>query len=113
MALQFLLTLGIALALSALAIYVRDLAHVLPVLLLVWMYATPIFYPARLVPEKFSWVLIANPLAWLVGCYRSVLLEGAWPEPAALGAAAGFAVAAALAGSLIFRRLAPGIADRV
>ena len=111
--LQFLFTVGVALALSALAIYVRDLAHVLPVLLLVWMYATPFFYPAALVPEKFSWVFMANPLAWLVGCYRAVLLEGAWPEPMAVLAIVAFALAAALIGAAVFQRLAPGIADRV
>lgn len=111
--LQLLLTVGIALALSAVAIYIRDLVHVLPVLLLVWMYATPIFYPARLVPEKFSWVLMANPMAWLVECYRPVLLEGRWPEPAALLALAAFAGAALLVGAFVFHRLAPGIADRI
>lgn len=113
LALQVAITIGIALAVSATAVYVRDLIHALPVLLLVWMYATPVFYPARLVPEKFSWVLMINPMAWMVEAYRTVLLEGAWPPPAAVPVLAGFALFAVLLGAAAFSRLAPGIPDRL
>jgi ABC-type polysaccharide/polyol phosphate export permease len=113
LALQFALTLGLALALAAAAVYLRDLVHVLPVTLLCWMYATPIFYPEELVPERFHLVIVFNPLATLVTAYRRVLLEAAWPETSALLTLAGFAAASLLIGSLVFARLSPGFADRL
>lgn len=111
LALQLAITIGLAMIISAIAVFLRDLVHVLPVLLLVWMYGTPIFYPAELVPQRFRIIISANPLAHLVMAYRRVLLEASWPDPASLLVLLAFAAATLILGALLFRKLAPGFAD--
>jgi ABC-type polysaccharide/polyol phosphate export permease len=113
MALQLGLALGISYFLSALSVWVRDLIQLVPVLLLVWLYATPVFYPASLVPEKFQLVILLNPMAHLVEGYRMLLLEGGFP---ALGSSlylSGSALLSLGIGFWTFSRLKKGFADRI
>jgi len=80
--LQGLFMLGIGCFLSTFNLFVRDVTHVIGVLLTVWMFATPIFYPERLVHDAgYGWVPAVNPVSWLIACYREVLVYGAWPDP--------------------------------
>jgi len=104
---------GVALALAALQVFVRDVEHVLAPLLTIIMYLTPILYPLAMVPEGVrSWVA-ANPFGWLVGRLRAAFLEGritpTWGDVVALAVA----VALFLAGRWIFRRLSPSFEDFV
>lgn len=112
-AIQLVLTAGLAALACALSVYVRDVVHALPVLLLVWFYGTPVFYPADMVPDKFRFLIALNPVAHLVEAYRAVILEGAWPDPANMGAALGYALLAAAIGFAAFGKLSPGFADRL
>lgn len=90
--LQTLFTIGLGSFLATLNVFLRDTAHLVGVLTMVWMFATPIFYPARLViGGGFGWMLEINPMYWLIESYRNVLLWGAWPDWALL---ARFAVVA-------------------
>ncbi len=79
-ALQILFTTGIGYALATLNLFLRDTYHLVGVFLTVWMFGTPIFYPAIMVRNAgFGWILDLNPMHWLVESYRAVLLYGAWP----------------------------------
>jgi ABC-type polysaccharide/polyol phosphate export permease len=113
LALQLVFTAGLAMMISAVSVYVRDVIHVLPVLLLVWFYGTPVFYPAELVPERFGLLIRLNPMAHFIGAFRRVLLEGAWPAAGSLAAIAACSVAALIAGSLVYNKLSGGFADRL
>ncbi len=102
---------GLALALAALQVYIRDIEHILMPTLMILMYLTPILYPITLVPDDLRPWVVANPFAWLVDRMRDALLEGRiafdWSDLVAL------AVASALfAGGLwVFRRLSPQFED--
>jgi ABC-type polysaccharide/polyol phosphate export permease len=104
---------GLALALSSLQVFVRDVEHVLMPVLMIVMYLTPILYPLTVVPEKVRPWVAANPFSWLVTRMRDALLEGRlspqWGDLAAL------AVALALfaLGLAMFRRLSPHFEDFV
>src|SRR5262249_33427623 len=65
------LGLGVSLWLSALNVRYRDVRHVVPFLLQLWMYATPIIYPLSKVPERFRWVVALNPMTGVVEGFRS------------------------------------------
>lgn len=113
MVLQIGFGLGLGYLFSAAGVWVRDLIQLIPVLLLVWMYATPIFYPASLVPERFQAVVWINPIAALVNGYRRMILEGTMPS---LNQCLFLATAAAISlaiGAAAFSNLKKGIADRV
>jgi lipopolysaccharide transport system permease protein len=104
---------GLALALSALQVFVRDVEHVLAPLLTIGMYLTPILYPLSLVPEGVRPWVAANPFGWLVDRLRDALLEGRiaprWGDAVALAAA----LALFVAGRWVFRRLSPHFEDFV
>ncbi len=67
---------GVGLILATLQVFFRDVQQVLPPLLMIWFFATPILYPPSLVPARLSGLLAANPLAWYVGKMRDLLLGG-------------------------------------
>lgn len=66
--------LGIGTLLSALTVAYRDFTHLTPFLIQIWMYITPIIYPASLVPERWQWVLYLNPMTGLIEAFRSAFL---------------------------------------
>ena len=67
--------LGVGMLLSALCVAYRDVKYVVPFLVQLWMYATPVIYPVSIVPEKWRWLLSLNPMSGLIDGYRSVLLD--------------------------------------
>lgn len=69
-----LLTWAVTLWLSALNVRYRDVSSVLPVLLQLWMFASPIVYPPSLVSARFRWAYELNPLAGVVENFRASLL---------------------------------------
>jgi lipopolysaccharide transport system permease protein len=72
-ALLTLLSLGFGMLLAGLTVKYRDFRFALPFLIQVWMFATPVIYPASLVPAKWRWVLALNPLTGIIEGFRSAL----------------------------------------
>jgi ABC-type polysaccharide/polyol phosphate export permease len=67
---------GIALFSSAIQVFVRDLAQILPPLMTFWFFTTPILYSASYLPESIQAVAKLNPMAWFVARLRELLLFG-------------------------------------
>jgi len=70
----FSLALGVGSLFSALIVTYRDFVGLMAYLLQIWMYATPIVYPASLFPENWRWVLYLNPMAGLAEGFRAAFL---------------------------------------
>ncbi len=68
-----LLTIGIGMWMSALNVKYRDIRYALPFLIQLLMFATPIIYPSSLIPDKWRWLFMINPLTGLVEGYRSAI----------------------------------------
>ena len=68
------LSLGISLLMSAASAKYRDLIHLNQFLIQIWMFATPIFYPLSKVPEKWEWIIWANPISVPIEAFRICLL---------------------------------------
>jgi lipopolysaccharide transport system permease protein len=77
---QLLLTLGAAWLIASLGVFLRDIAQGITLLLMAWMYLTPIIYPESIVPERFRWFIGINPFTSLVRSYRRVFLDGLAPD---------------------------------
>lgn len=111
--LQVLLTLGFALLLAPLHVFLRDTAQLVGMALSAWFYLTPIVYPLSLVPERFQPYVQLNPLTALVGLYRRAFLGGETLWPPGMPALVALAVGSFIAGLVVFRRLRPGFADEL
>lgn len=68
---QIILMSGLALLVSASNLFYRDIQYVTNLLLLMWMYLTPVVYPLSLVPENLLWVYKLNPMVGIIEGYRS------------------------------------------
>jgi len=105
-----LLATGIAAFLAALQTLLRDVEHVLQVVLQVLFYATPILYPASLAPASLQPWMRWNPLGWFSERLREVLLHGSGPVAGDFAIAA-LCVIVFAAGLWFFERLSPHFED--
>jgi lipopolysaccharide transport system permease protein len=71
-----LLALGVSWLLSAMAVYLQDLRHVVGVLVTILLFLTPIFYPASALPAQLAWISAVNPIAWVIEAAKDVLFWG-------------------------------------
>lgn len=109
-----LLASGVALALGALNVYYRDFRYALPLLLQLWMFASPVAYPISTVPERWQWIYLAvNPAAGVLEGFRAVLAEGRLPDPQLILFSLGGTLLILIAGLLTFKTLEPGFADTI
>jgi len=79
LALQLLLTLGPVTVLSAWNVYFRDVQQVIPTTTQALFFATPILYPASVVPERFRFIVALNPWSYLARGYQRILYDGEAP----------------------------------
>jgi lipopolysaccharide transport system permease protein len=80
MLIQLLLLLGLSYILATLQVRFRDTQYLLGIFLFLFFYVTPVFWDANRIQEPFRTIMLANPLASLLGAYRSIFMDGRWPS---------------------------------
>ncbi len=111
--LALITALGVGLWLSALNVEFRDVRYVVPFLVQLWLFATPIAYPSSLLPEPWRTIYGLNPMAGVVEGFRWALLgANTAPGPMVLVSALA-AVAILVSGAYYFRRMEKTFADVV
>jgi lipopolysaccharide transport system permease protein len=96
---------------GSLAVYLPDLTQVISLLLTVWMFLTPIFYPDDVVPAQFSVIFRLNPMARLIRLYRDCFLSGYVPTLQGILITGLICVAVLSAGYFWFMHTKKGFAD--
>jgi ABC-type polysaccharide/polyol phosphate export permease len=102
--LQLALVLGLTLPIATASAFFHDVQHAIPIGLMILFYASPVFYPARLVPEAVRPFFSLNPFAGLLTLYHSALYDGRSPDLGLLALTAAEALLIACIGYAIFRR---------
>jgi len=110
--LMTLFALAVGLLSAAVTVKYRDLRHALPFIIQLWMFASPIIYPAGVVPPRWQWLFTINPVAGIVEGFRAAL-TGQAPNWVNLSIAAGITLALLLLSLYVFRRLEDTFADVV
>lgn len=105
--------LGVGLVLSSLAVRYRDIQYVIPFLVQIWLFATPIAYEPELFPEPWRSVLGLNPMAGVVEGFRWALLGSHTAPGASILLSGGVAVVTLVVGLFTFRRMEAFFADRI
>ncbi len=111
-----ILALGVGMWLSALHVRYRDIRYLIPFLIQFWMFATPVIYPASLMPERYRMIYFLNPMSGLIEAYRVALLggvNGAGFNLVTLGMAGGLAILMLIYAIYHFRRMEKTFADIV
>ena len=113
--LAMLTALGFGLWLSALNVRFRDINQLVPFLVQIWMYVTPVIYGSTLIPERFRFLLGLNPMTGVVEGFRWALLGGRLADAQAPGLLFAISIAITLvvlvSGAVFFRRTERTFAD--
>lgn len=107
------LSLGIGLWLSALTSKYRDFAFLTPVLVQVWMYATPVIYPFSQVPERWRDLAALNPMAMPVEAIRLMFLGQGAVSSGHLAVSIAMTLVLLVTGLLVFNRVEKTFVDTV
>lgn len=102
---EYVLCLGFALIISACTVYLRDLEHIVGVLLMAWIYLTPVMYDISFVPEDLLPVFRMNPMTPVAVAYRQILYYKQVPDLANLSTALFTGIAFIVVGAAVFSRL--------
>lgn len=104
---------SVAVWLSALNVAYRDVRYATPFLLQLWLFASPIVYPATLIPERYRVLYGLNPLAGVVEGVRWTLLGGDSPDWGLVAVSAAIAAVLLITGVCYFRRVETFFADLI
>ena len=104
--------LGVGMLISALNVAYRDFRYVLPFLVQIWMFLTPVIYSTTIIPENWRWLILLNPMAGVVDAYRSAILGKPF-EWGSLEISMAMAVVVFLCGLIYFRKTERYFADIV
>lgn len=113
LAVQFLITLGLAYLLAALHVRFRDTRYLLGIALLLGFYISPVFYDASAIPPAYQAIYRLNPMVTLIEAYRAMLMEGVFPAPLQLLAWAAVGALVLLLGVRMFRHMSVHFAEEL
>jgi len=108
-----LFALGCGLVIAALGAFLQDVLFGLPLLMQLWMLATPILYPLSQVPPSWRPLYVLNPMVGIIEGFRQVLIRQAPPDTALLGVTLLATVVVWMVGWPLFRTLSQHFADAV
>lgn len=103
--------LAVSLILAAVGVYLRDLSHMIGLLVTVSLFLSPVFYPVEAVPEAFRVWMWLNPLTFIIEQARAVTFEGLWPQWQGLGLYLACSLMLLWFAYWLFQRLRVGFAD--
>jgi lipopolysaccharide transport system permease protein len=108
---MILVVLGISLILSALNVRYRDIKYVIPFLIQSWLFMTPVIYPTSIIPERFRFLILLNPMTGIIDAFRATALPGKELEIIPLGISLGIGLLVFFIGLTIFNRAEREFAD--
>lgn len=113
MGIEYLLALGFALLLSAGTVFFKDLEHITTVLLMAWIYGTPIMYSLDIVPQSIKWVFLANPMTSVIESFHKILYFKTVPSVRELAYSLVFAIIMIIIGEIVFMKLDDNFAEEL
>jgi len=106
-----MLAMGVGLILGVMNVFMRDIGQVVPIVLQMLFWFTPIVYPVTIIPESYRHFLELNPVYSLVNGYQQVLVYNATPAFEGVLIVSGIALSLVLLGLFMFRRASAEMVD--
>ncbi len=110
---EYMLALGIAFIVSAITVYFRDLEQIIGVVMMAWIYVTPIMYNMDYVPEQYRKFVVLNPMTPIVEVYHQILYYRIIPTTNYLLLAFGTSMIVLILGFIIFAKLDKNFAEEM
>ena len=108
---QIIFTYALGLFLAAANLFYRDIQFLWNLVVLLWMYCTPVLYSTENFPASVAWVFKINPLAILINAYRQVILAGGQPNLLSLALALLLSVVLLISSFAFFKKHEGKFAD--
>ena len=106
----YLFSVGVGYAYAACNLFFRDLERIVALLLMMWMFCSPVFLPISAIPKEYLWIFDVNPMAMILGLWRDVFYLPAW-HPFMYGRILLIGAVVYCAGFFLFRRMDPRFAE--
>jgi len=113
LAIQYIVSIGVAFIVSSLTVYFRDLLHLLGIIIQLLFYATPIVYSINSVPANLQWIVKINPMSYLIDAYRSIFYNKTVPDFKGLLIAFVMGVVLCVIGYFVFKKLEKRFAEEL
>lgn len=110
---EYILALGMAFLVSAVTVYLRDMEHILGIVLMAWQYLTPVLYDYEMVPEQFRLIFSLNPMTPIISAYRDILYYSKVPNLLTLISALVMGIAVLIIGWFAFTKLKRRFAEEL
>lgn len=105
-----LLSMGLSFLYAAFNLYFRDLERIVNIVLMMWMFCSPVFLPLSVYPDSYKWVLDYNPLAMILLIWRDLFYQPGC-HPSVYLPLIGISLVVFWLGRAVFRKIEPGIAE--
>ena len=96
---------------SATQVRIRDIGVAIPLLLQLWLFATPVIYPLSAVPQRLKPFYVLNPMVGIIENFREVILRGGAPDFRTLVTSAVISMVLLVVSYLYFKRVEATMAD--
>ena len=113
MMVEYVLVLGFTLIVSAGTVYFKDLEHIVTVILMAWIYLTPILFSMDVIPEKMVWIFKCNPMTPIIEAYHNILYWKCMPKGRELLYSMVWAMVILIVGELTFAKLNDNFAEEL
>ncbi len=113
MGIEYLLALGFTLIVAAGTVYFKDLEHITTVVLMAWIYGTPIMYSMKIIPDNVKWLFRANPMTSVIEAFHNILYWKIVPDIHDILYALIFGVIMVIIGEIIFAKLDDNFAEEL
>ena len=100
----FLFTYGMSLLVATTNLFFRDMERLTFLFTMLWFYMTPVLFPLEMIPERFRWMVYANPMAALIVSWRNLFLEGTF-SPVLFATALGWGLVVCLVAQKLYSNL--------
>ena len=116
---QMFLVIGATLLVSSINVYFRDIKHLLNIFMVLWFFATPIIYDIGIVPGKFRYLMIVNPMTVFTILYRNIFYyvnfpaQLGYPSLRTLILCLSLSITILLFGYYLFNKLSPRFAEEI
>lgn len=113
MIIEYIMALGFTMIVSGLTIYFRDMEHIVSVIMMAWIYLTPIMYTIDMVPEQLRGVYYFNPMTPVIQAYQQILYFEQIPKMGTLLLAGVFGIIVLIIGVVAFRKMERNFAEEL
>lgn len=113
MIIEYVMALGFTMIVSGMTVFFRDMEHIVTVIMMAWIYLTPIMYTVDMVPETLKGVFYCNPMTPVVQAYQQILYYKKIPMIQTMMMAAGFAIVVLIIGIISFGKMEKKFAEEL